>query len=68
MIVPDPVHEQFIESGENLIFEYVISNKGEDQLHGKRTAVQHFCFHYIDGAIRLQSISDISSLKPPSVV
>ena len=46
----------------------ICENKDADQLRGNREADQRLCFHYIDSTIHLLSKSEISSLKPYSVV
>ena len=46
----------------------ICENKGADQLCGNRTTDQRLCFRYTDRTIPLLSKSEISSLKPSSVV
>ena len=46
----------------------ICENKDADQLRGNREANQRLCFRYIDSAIPLLPIYEISSLKPSCVV
>ena len=46
----------------------ICENKDANQLHGNGEADQHLCFQYIDSAIPLLSINEISSLQPSCVV
>ena len=46
----------------------ICENKDADQLRGNREADRRPCFRYMDSAIPLLSKSEISSLKPSSVV
>ena len=43
-------------------------NKDADQLRGNREADQRLCFRYINSTFPLLSESEISSLKPYSVI
>ena len=46
----------------------IYENKGADQLQGNRAADQHICFSYVDRTIPLLPKSEISTVKPSSVV
>ena len=46
----------------------ICENKDTDQLRGDGTADQRLCFHFIGSTIPLLSKSEISSLRPSSVV
>ena len=46
----------------------ICENKAADQLHSNCAADQRLCFRYIDSTIPLLSKSEISSLKPSTVV
>ena len=51
----------------NLAF-CICENKAADQLRGNREADQRLCFRYSDSTIPLLPKSEVSSLKPSSVV
>ena len=46
----------------------ICENKDADQLRGYREADQRLCFRYIDSTTPLLSKSEISSLKPSSII
>ena len=46
----------------------ICENKDADQLRGNREADQRLCFRYTDSTIPLLSKSEISILRPSSVV
>ena len=46
----------------------ICENKDADQLRGNREADQRLCFRYTDSTIPLLSETEISSLKPYSVI
>ena len=46
----------------------ICENKAADQLHSNCAADQCLCFRYIDSTIPVLPKSEVSSLKPSSVV